>query len=309
MSSLVTRRLLEASAVLEPADRALLNLWIHRGLDDERLAELTGMDARAVGARRARIVTVLGANLGLPETEVLGALSRIEPEDRADAPPEVQAEAVRSPLEPEPEPELTNGQSPSAPATTAPSGPRRLWAAIAGAVVVAVIVVIVLLSTGSSQPASPRAGAGAGAGLTTAADAGSTTAASTAAPPSSTGTRLGAFPGGLTHTTGSIVLHGHSPHLRLTLTVKDLPAVSSGHYEVWLFSSVVHSQRLGPIGAGTGSVTFPLPAGAGRYHWIDVTLQPRGSTSYSGESELRARNPVDAPPSLRHGRAAPVSRG
>jgi hypothetical protein len=115
--------------------------------------------------------------------------------------------------------------------------------------------------------------------------------------------RLGTFPGGLTATTGSIVLTGHSPHLKLKLTVKGLPGAGSGHYEVWLFTSVVDSRRLGPISAGTHTVTFPLPSGARHYHWIDVTLQPKGSRSYSGESELRARNPVDGRRSVLHAKA------
>jgi hypothetical protein len=59
MSHLATQRLLQASASLAPADRALLNLWVNRGLDDEQLAELTGMNAEAVRARRDGIVSAL----------------------------------------------------------------------------------------------------------------------------------------------------------------------------------------------------------------------------------------------------------
>ena len=42
MSGLATRRLIDAAARLDPADRALLNLWVNRGLDNERLTGLTG---------------------------------------------------------------------------------------------------------------------------------------------------------------------------------------------------------------------------------------------------------------------------
>jgi hypothetical protein len=92
------------------------------------------------------------------------------------------------------------------------------------------------------------------------------------------------------------------------LTVKGLPALTSGHYEVWLFSSVVDDRRLGQVASGSATVTFPLPAGARHYRWIDITLQPKGSRSYSGESKLRARNPVEGPKSVLHAHRARVPR-
>lgn len=66
MASLATHRLIDAAAKLDPADRALLNLWVNRGLDDGRLTELTGLSLDALHLRREKIVTHLARDLGLP---------------------------------------------------------------------------------------------------------------------------------------------------------------------------------------------------------------------------------------------------
>ena len=397
MSSLATRRLIEASSVLEPADRALLNLWVHRGLDDARLAALTGMGADAVATRRARIVTQLSEALGLPEPDIATALSALEPGDgvapgnriapgngdgpnNGDAPGADASAAGDVPdpsvdIEPAPEVEPSGQEAqpqlesypagpavaaedrsgetpparrlravpplppeapppPSPPAAAEDRPPRRWWAAIAGVIILAIAVTlaIVLLSSGSSTPA-PRASStpttmpaptassstapSTTTATTTAAGPGSPTSTSRTAAASAgasgaavgaAGTRLAAFPGGLKSTTGDVVLSGHSPHLKLKLTVKGLPAPNTGHYEVWLFSSVVNDRRLGRMASGSTTVTFPLPRGARHYRWIDVTLQPKGSHSYSGESKLRAHNPVDGPRSVLHAHRARVPK-
>jgi hypothetical protein len=74
-----SRRLIDAAATLDIADRALLNLWLHRGLADERLAQLTGLTVEAVRGRRGRIIAGLSAELGLPEHDVADALRALEP--------------------------------------------------------------------------------------------------------------------------------------------------------------------------------------------------------------------------------------
>src|ERR1700733_5055444 len=77
MPSLATRRLIDATASLPPVDRALLNLWVNRGLDDQSLAAMTGMTSEAVEMRRARIVESLSAQLGLPHAQIQAALAEI----------------------------------------------------------------------------------------------------------------------------------------------------------------------------------------------------------------------------------------
>jgi hypothetical protein len=61
---------------------------------------------------------------------------------------------------------------------------------------------------------------------------------------------------------------------------------------VWLYNSVIYSEALGQLPAGASRFSADLPANAGRFHWIDVSVQPQGHTFHSGESVLRAPNPL-----------------
>lgn len=74
---LATRRLIDASATLPAADRALLSLWTQRGLDDTAMAQMTGVDPATIAERRDRIVADLSTELGLPPQDVAGALAAI----------------------------------------------------------------------------------------------------------------------------------------------------------------------------------------------------------------------------------------
>jgi hypothetical protein len=75
------------------------------------------------------------------------------------------------------------------------------------------------------------------------------------------------------------------------LTVSNLPPASGGHYEIWLFNSLTVSMPLGRLRAGVDHLSLPLPRGAARYRWIDISFQPVGAVFHSGESVLRAANP------------------
>ena len=77
MSNVATHRLIDASAALGPAERALLNLWIHRGLDDPALARMTRMSLDSLAGRRRRIVESLSEELGLPPDQIHQALTEI----------------------------------------------------------------------------------------------------------------------------------------------------------------------------------------------------------------------------------------
>ncbi len=332
MPGLATRRLIDAAAALAPADRALLNLWVHRGLDDERLARLTGMSAASVAARRAGIVGRLSRELGLPEADVVGALGALEPEsgpepEAAAAVAEPQlATATPDTLPPDTLPPAAATPETLPPATAQPTeppptepttadAPRRrpgVWAVLAAAIAIAVVVVVLVIALRSggsstraavtSAPAATTPAATSAAAATTPA-ATSTPAATTspatsstaAAPtPSTPSTRpdpFGSLPGGLTRATGTVRLIGSGRTLRLRLTVSNLPGIHGGHYEAWLYDSVLDSRPLGRLRAGHAA-TYLLPAGARHYRSIDVSFQPRGVVNHSGESRLRAANPA-----------------
>jgi hypothetical protein len=54
---------------------------------------------------------------------------------------------------------------------------------------------------------------------------------------------------------------------------------------------VIASPSPASLGASGTSVTVPLPADYRRYHWIDISRQPAGSTTHSGLSVLRVAVP------------------
>ncbi len=345
MPSLATRRLIDAAATLEAADRALLNLWVSRGFDNARLAALSRMPKDTLDARRARIVEQLSEELGLPPDHVNEALEELAASARdtitaglngAAATEETGTEAVNGAarpgmaglllgpaaaragaLSPPPAPPapLTPPPAPVDPPTpaAAPAASRRglgrpvLWL-IVGLVVLAIGVLVAALAAGGG-PARHRAIAAVST-PSTVPPANPTSPAPTPAPPTRTAggpvttAGLGGLPGGLAHARGVVQLVGPMKHLKLRVRVRGLPAPIRGHYEVWLFNSVLDSRALGRLRAGVHRATYRLPAGARRYRWIDVSFQPLGVVNHSGESELRAVNPAHAPKARLRRRAA-----
>lgn len=86
MRVLATRRLIHATAALPPVDRALLNLWVNRGLEDRQLARMAGLSVAVVAKRRAGIVDALSIELGLPPTEIEAALIALAASNAAPGP-------------------------------------------------------------------------------------------------------------------------------------------------------------------------------------------------------------------------------
>lgn len=82
MPTLTTGRLIDAPASLEAADRALLNLWVNRGFDDERLAALTRIPVDTLEARRDRIVHQLSDELGFAPEVLREALDELAVSNR-----------------------------------------------------------------------------------------------------------------------------------------------------------------------------------------------------------------------------------
>jgi len=344
MSRLATRRLIDAAAELEPAERALLNLWVNRGFDDPALARMTGLTIDALAARRELIVGRLSDELGLPPDRVRSALrdifdsavaererhvadqstpepehARPRPAEPADAGGEPQHSGQAPPKNTDLEATLaapTADSSPvSAPATPAaarapPLVPddeqppalkrRRSRRLVLGLLLILIAVTLLIALGGGGKSAS-------GSRSTSSRPAPSTSSAPPSSPSTSLGTSrtsparvashpLASLPGGLTHASGSVQTNGAPGHLNLRLSLRGLPAKRRGHYEVWLYNSILDSTALGRVPRQAASVTFALPRNAHRFRWIDVSFQPRGVTSHSGESRLRAANPAAARP-------------
>jgi hypothetical protein len=200
--NLATRRLIDASATLPPADRALLSLWTQRGLDDAAMARMTGMTPETIVERRERIVSALSDELGLPPQDITGALDGLADsaaaataeagapaaEPAAPAPPDVgePADPARelAAAGPEHEPQSPETQPQPEPENV-PSGGvksterRRLTlAAVVLVLAAAAIVLIVLLAGGSSAGSAHTASTATSPSTTAAVPA--TTASSTA---------------------------------------------------------------------------------------------------------------------------------
>ena len=88
--------------------------------------------------------------------------------------------------------------------------------------------------------------------------------------------------------------HGHRKrsHLRLHLSVSNLPAISHGHYEIWLYDSLIYARDLGRLRTGVSHLSLRLPPNAPRFRWIDISFQPPGVVFHSGGSLLRSSNPL-----------------
>lgn len=315
---LATRRLIDASATLPAADRALLSLWTQRGLDNAAMAQMTGLDLATIVKRRARIVTELSEELGLPPEDVSNALTAIaDSAARAlagdelphrDGPPAgidpadpvlaaVAAPAVRSSAsssEVGSQAQVDPGRRTSDPRLepeVEETGPRSrprpvLWLATAllGIAVIAIVVITAASRGGISRPARS---AGLPSAAPTAGNMASGPAARTFAP----------LPGGIAGAKGSAILAaGSAGTKRLLVHVTGLPApAGSDHYEVWLYNSIIDSVPLGRLRAN-GKSSFTLPTMVTRYASIDISRQPRGMTEPSGASVLRAANPLAASP-------------
>ena len=72
-----------------------------------------------------------------------------------------------------------------------------------------------------------------------------------------------------------------------------LPAAGAGHYEVFLYDSIIDSQPLGALSAA-GRGSFALPVNAAHYASIDISRQVTGDAIPDGASVLRAPNPAHA---------------
>jgi hypothetical protein len=272
MPSVATRRLIEASAALDPAERALLNLWVNRGLDDNRLARLGGLTPEGLVTRRERIVDRLAGELGLPEPAVRDALDELAAGSRADGSEEPAAESDEPPAAEPPAP-------PPPPPPSARPGERGLALPAAGVLLLVTAGVVFGVTRGGGHSVGhsrPRA---------------RPPAAAAAAAPAAVTTGLSPLPGGPTGATGAVSLTSSRHILNLRLTVSQLPpALPGGRYVAWLYNSVLDSEALGPL-TGT-TARFTLPADAARFTWIDVSLQPAGDANHSGDSQLRAPNPA-----------------
>jgi hypothetical protein len=256
-AQLASQRLIAASAELDPAERALLNLWVNRGFDDEAIARLIHSDPGAIATRRAVVVQSLSRILGLPPDQVAPALDELAQSARASRTTPIEERvAPAGAEEPEQPPKRRR---------------RRGWLGLFALAIVAMIAIVVAAGGGGGHkqrvvdrpPAPPVA-------------------------PQPKPVALAGLPGGTPGAGGTVAVLGAR---RLRVAVAGLPVRANGHYELWLYNSILDSEPLAGLTAPAGSAVVALPADFARYRWLDVSFQPAGVTEHSGESILRAAVP------------------
>ncbi len=92
--------MIQAAAGLDPANRALLNLWMARGLPDSELAALAGVEPGAITSRKLDIVEALSTRLDVPPYAIVAGLSsaralRTSPRPRTPARPPARPRVAR----------------------------------------------------------------------------------------------------------------------------------------------------------------------------------------------------------------------
>lgn len=80
MVAVTIKRLGEALAGLDPESRALLDLNLRRGMEEDEIAELLNVDAENVASRRRRILEQLDTELGLETREARDELRATLPD-------------------------------------------------------------------------------------------------------------------------------------------------------------------------------------------------------------------------------------
>jgi hypothetical protein len=302
-------RLPAALADLDPGNRALLDLSLRRGVSDAEIGELLRKDPDEVSRGRDAVLGLLADALDLdgadrrervrravselPDEAWRGApappprdaallreaqLARDE-DDRPDEDGDERPEpAVRRTPPPGPERDKPKDDSPLArgdfsfgpPAERRSSRGRALALIVTGLILLAALGAL-LLGGGDDdgddggtdgadrqEPAPPRA------------DAGRSVAIRPLAGGRGSGRLTAARDG------------------RFVITLRGLPN-PDGTYQAWLYNSVVDAIPLGTFREGSGRLPLRLPARAGRYRFLDVSLEPADSNrNHSGDTVLRA---------------------
>lgn len=292
-----------ALARLEPANRALLDLSLRRGMRPEEIGDLLGTDPESVIVAREAALEQLGAELGLDETpdldDLRARLSALPDEAwtgqaQEEAEPEADAEAAEE-TDSEPQPHLTLAEAPAEPGEREEpreAGKRksRLPLLLALLAVAAVVLVIVLASGGSgddgntaSNTPAPKSQKPAKKPSKPASKPSKPAEPSKPAQPAaSPEVKLTAVTGAGSATGTASLSDGGK---RLHLEVSGLP---SGSYEVWLYDSVVDAQSIGKADGTSIKLDVALPQNASQYRYIDVSREPAdGNPNHSGESVLR----------------------
>lgn len=253
---------------LDPGSRALLDLSLHRGMEDREIAELLGSDPDYVSSSREAAIAQIAEDLGLhgDGDQVRSALAEMGEEAWR---PRLAAEQQDSETADEP-----LAEQEAAPENPPKRSQRRLTIFVL--LVVAAVAAAVIAAGGSSKKS---------------------TTSQNAAPPSKPASKPAPAPRAQASTSGKLkplsAASGATGRARLngrnlSLTVSGLPK-PAGTYEVWLYNNEIDAVPVASLGSGSATVTATVPASQAAYRYLDVSLEPAdGNPNHSGQSVLRA---------------------
>lgn len=265
----------------------------------EEIAEVLGADPDGVAASRDEALRRVATDVGMGEDnldEVRARLAELPPEQwlggtavasAAGPEPETEEEPAEEATREEPvreEPVREPGQR--TPLTAGKRRRRSLWPALLGLLLLAGVIVAVALAAGSDdddggseQAKTEETGGGSNNG----GGGGSST------PPEPEGHEGGVRfePVGSGKADGRARLTDGGE--RIVVQVRDLPSPpNGGHYEVWLYSSLIESHSLGRSRDPVVEVDAKLPQDWQDYKFVDVSIEPPdGNASHSGQSVAR----------------------
>ena len=241
---------------LDPGSRALLDLSLHRGMEDREIAELLGSDPDYVSSSREAAIAQMADDLGLhgDGDEVRSALAEM-------------GEAAWRPRAAEyAEPTL---------AEAAPERPKHSQRRL---------TLFVLLVVGAVAAAVIVAGGGGSKSTTSQKPVTPAPKPAPAPKPQVTSGGLLTPLSGASAARGRARLNGRN----LTLTVSGLPK-PAGTYQVWLYNNEIDAVPVTSMSSGSATVRARLPVSPAGYRYLDVSLEPAdGNPNHSGQSLLRA---------------------
>lgn len=252
-------RIDDALERLSPDDRALLELSLRRGVSDDEIAALLHVHREHVEHRRELALERISSELDSPSRAEVAALigrsGRTNGDRAVDVPPMPSPTRRRRATDLPPSSEARRRMR-----------RRRFLLGLALVVAAAAALVIWLSSGPDKEPVlGPHAPAPAPAPA-----------------PKAGGPQVPLAPVAGSRATGTAQLRGS----RLVVRISGLPA---GSYAVWLFDDVSNARMVAHFSGSTARLEAPLPAGFGRYRFIDVSSEPPdGNPNHSGASVLRA---------------------
>jgi hypothetical protein len=239
---------------LDPASRALLDLSLRRGMRTEEIAEVLGAEPESVEASRDEALQRIASDVGMNELDDVRAhLAELPADDWLGT--------------------RTNGNhTVERPVAEEPKRRRRVWPLLLGLLAAAGVVVAIALATSGSDDS--------GSSSSSASDT-SAQAPPAATPPQTTDGGAKLVPLGAVKASGTAKVAGN----KLQLQANGLP---SGHYEVWLYNSILDARSIGKADGSRVNLTVDLPGNWKRFRFVDISREPRdGNLSHSGESMLR----------------------